>query len=496
MNMNTSSRLASANLTDEELQQQQLEQAQRDEEAADGEEAYNGTYNLFSTESNKHTYSFEKQYYTRSIEFSDYLRTAVWEMRDEPIVIYFLNESSKEALDDTLSAAMPIWFDKVPTAVAGVVYDAPKLKELVFNEVTPFAECDANSNMDDPLSCISICNNKNQAGYNFTCYLIDEHGIVVLTNSDVSSSSSTAAMPTVDHKVGQPLYKINPWLMMHLELDGLYDLIIQGWKLQDCTKPPITPNAGVSGVASTLRFVARLLRQVANLAVMMWTGSVSVYAQQQATTTTTTTTTPSVPTTTTTTATMTREISDHEWRIRNSNCFHFGIYYFNISKWKETDASEIKVWCGNDDAAKQQTQRHYLAGHIKHSNLLMVAVENEHDFAACGNIETLSKSRRAYSATADHTSPRHDQGASSIGGSSISSTPASSYGRKDPKASVKKKDYSINRYRKDPDYPCHNYYPNESHVFFCKSTSSSLHRPQLLLLLLLSSFCLVVFLFN
>jgi hypothetical protein len=72
-------------------------------------EAFNGTYNLFSTESNKHTYSFEKQYYTRSIEFSDYLRTE-FKTNDEPIVIYFLNETSKDAVDETISAAMPIWF--------------------------------------------------------------------------------------------------------------------------------------------------------------------------------------------------------------------------------------------------------------------------------------------------------------------------------------------------------------------------------------------------
>ena len=36
-----------------------------------------------------------------------------------------------------------------------------------------------------------------------------------------------------------------------------------------------------------------------------------------------------------------------------------------------------------------------------------------------------------------------------------------------------RKDYSINRYRKNPDY-CHNYFPNESQIFFCKSSGTIL----------------------
>lgn len=38
--------------------------------------------------------------------------------------------------------------------------------------------------------------------------------------------------------INQPLYKINPWLMLELEIHGLYDLIVMGNKLQDCQKPP------------------------------------------------------------------------------------------------------------------------------------------------------------------------------------------------------------------------------------------------------------------
>lgn len=95
-------------------------------------EAYNMSLNLFSTEGNKHTYSFEKQYYTRSIEFTDYIRTE-FGRSDEAMAIYFLNESSKDTNGETLSAAMPIWIQKVPAAVAGVVYDAKKLQNLIFS---------------------------------------------------------------------------------------------------------------------------------------------------------------------------------------------------------------------------------------------------------------------------------------------------------------------------------------------------------------------------
>jgi hypothetical protein len=97
-------------------------------------EPYNKSQNLLSTESNKHTYSFEKQYYTRSIEFTDYIRTEFGNYK-LPMCIYFLNESFKDNISETLSAAMPIWVDKVPAAVAGVVYDAKILKSILFSGI-------------------------------------------------------------------------------------------------------------------------------------------------------------------------------------------------------------------------------------------------------------------------------------------------------------------------------------------------------------------------
>ena len=132
-------------------------------------ETYVQALNLFSTESNKHTYAFEKQYYTRSIEFSDYLRTDF--NLTAPVVNYFLNETTwKEARRDTVSATIPIWLDKVPTAVTGVFYDARRLSDLLFENYMQ-ANCQTQA-------CRNLCSSRR--AMNLTCYLVDEHGIVVL----------------------------------------------------------------------------------------------------------------------------------------------------------------------------------------------------------------------------------------------------------------------------------------------------------------------------
>lgn len=310
--------------------------------------------NLFSTESNKHTYSFEKQYYTRSIEFSDYLRTE-FKRIDEPIVIYFLNESSKDSIGETLSAALPIWLDKVPTAVAGVVYDAKKLQDLLFN--TP-ANCEGDA-------CVNVCNKRPEL--NVTCYLVDEHGIVVLTNTEQYAV------------IGQPLYKINPWLMLQLELDGLYDLIVTGNKLQDCVRPPMTFNSA-SNLFNLAHLMAKTIGGLILQAVQILSGTF-IYmvtsqfgfskAQRNYQVNTK------------------GEINQIEWRIRNSHCFYFGIYSFNITKWRTIDPSELKTWCN----ATVGHHKHYMAGYLKQSNLIMVVVEDESQVSKCGSVDALAKNR-------------------------------------------------------------------------------------------------------
>ena len=178
------------------------------------QEFHNMSLNLFSTETNKLTYSFEKSYYTRSIEFSDYLRTE-YELK-EPIVIYFLNHTGNR---ETVSASLPVWLDKIPVSVAGAIYDTNLLKNLIFTD---------NFNCDT----------------NLTCYLIDEHGIVILTNINETNEENV---------MGLPLYKVNPWLMLQLELDGVYDLIIPGSSLQDCNVIPTKSFNSASNLISIVK---------------------------------------------------------------------------------------------------------------------------------------------------------------------------------------------------------------------------------------------------
>ncbi len=316
-------------------------------------------------------------------------------------------------------------FDKVPTAVAGVVYDAKKLQDLLFN--TP-AECNGEY-------CSTICNRKNNL--NLTCYLVDEHGIVVLTNSEQPA------------KIGQPLYKINPWLMFQLEVDGLYDLIVTGNKLQDCTKPPITLNRanhffnfvgyflnGFLYLAKETAFIIKnfffyllfelfIGKNLTNLNEIYFAKgqSSSFQFNKQG------------------------EINQNEWRIRNSHCFYFGIYSFNITKWKSIDPIEKRVWCNSSN-----NKRHFLAGYLKHSNLLMLAVEDENEVSKCGSIDLLTKNRPL----------------------SWNSRLLKNKSNNNSLVKIEKKNYTINRYRKNPEY-CHNYYSNESQIFFCKSLSSTIN---------------------
>lgn len=198
-------------------------------------EAYNMSLNLFSTESNKHTYSFEKRYYTRSVEFSDYIRTSY--NNTDPITMYFLNETHVESRSETVSASSAIWLDKVPAGVAGVVYDAKRFKDILFTEPP---DC-------EDQSCMNVCDKRH--GLNVTCYLLDEHGIIILANENQT---------VLKEIVGQPLYKINPWLMIKLEFEGFYDLIIAGNKLQDCKSPPIA----LSSATRLFSFIGFVLKTV------------------------------------------------------------------------------------------------------------------------------------------------------------------------------------------------------------------------------------------
>jgi hypothetical protein len=408
-------------------------------------EMYNQSLNLFSTESNKHTYSFEKHYYTRAIELTDYLRTQ--HKSNENMIIYFLNETSKDARLDTLNAAIPVWLEKVPAAVAGVVYDGRIIQDMLFN--MPPLNCDSSD------TCLNICN-KQAMDINVTCYLVDEHGIVVLSSSEQHSI------------IGKPLYVINPWLMLQLEIEGVYDLIIPGNRLQDCSKPPKT----ISGASSITNFFGFVLKSLALALVnslslllsfflrlisssfyyivsskdcyfsLLGIGVGSPYsplahAQSLASK-----------------MKKLEMINQNEFRIRNSHCSYFGIYSFNLIKWKSMDPTEIKTWCNSSALI----QRSYMAGYVRNSNLLMLVVENEHEVSKCGAIEMLIKQRPPiWSSRLKATETQMSSSSNNDNNNSNKS---------------EKKNYTINRYRKYPKY-CHNYYPNETLVF---SSSNKLNH--------------------
>lgn len=376
-------------------------------------EIYRSSVNLISTESNKHTYSFEKQYYTRSIEFSDYLRTEF--NMTEPVVNYFLNESSREVRRDTVGATLSIWLDKVPTAVTGVLYDAHLFQHFLFeNYMTP--DC-------DHITCRNLCSLKR--GMNLSCYLVDEHGIVVLSTQERVSRQ-------IKEAIGQPLYKVNPWLMKILEFEGIYDLVIAGKDLPECRQESRIYNSS-SRLKNILFYlfnvIIKIFRQVFVFFLFDY-GAKPVSSQLNPT----------------------LSLADHirlfnnEWRGKNSHCYNFGVYSFNLTKWNNLDASELRVWCNSTN----NTQRKFLVGPVKHSNLIMLVVEEEFELIHCGNLSQLIQQYKppfVANLTNDTLAePEEDFSHSNV--------------------TTLREQFSINRYRNKPQQ-CHSYFENEKEFLPC-----------------------------
>ena len=90
-----------------------------------------------------------------------------------------------------------------------------------------------------------------------------------------------------------------------------------------------------------------------------------------------------------------------------------------------------------------------MAGYVKHSNLLMLVVDDEFEVSKCGSIDEISKNRplnwnaRMFKATKAKN-----------GLLNYSSRPE-----------------TINRYRKSPE-KCYNHFPNESLIFKCSNSAS------------------------
>lgn len=418
----------------------------------------NDTYilsqNLFTTDGDKHTYSFEKQYYTRSIEFSDYLRTGF--NITKPFVNYFINETTRDSRKETVSGTLPIWLERVPTLVTGVVYDAKRLQEILFDDFMM-------PNCADP-ACRNVCSPKR--GMNVSCYLVDEHGIVVLSTSERLSKQNREPV------MGMPLYKVNPWLMKKLEYDGIYDRIIEGDQMPECRELPqiLSSSVNLKNMFSYIfKTICFFLKELYFLFIYLIGSSIwSDYGGPYAYLGGVMAQNPRAPT-----LIERIEAFNVEWRHKNSHCYYFGVYSFNLTKWNSLDPSEVRIWC-NSTAPVSPLPRKFLTGFIKHSNLIMLVVDDEFELIHCGNMSQLIElyyPKKTPSVSSTDEIPPFQETLVSNNDEIIpflfnETNSSSDY------ASIEKADneYLINRYRKKPDL-CYNFYEKEKEFLPCKSLS-------------------------
>ena len=104
--------------------------------------------------------------------------------------------------------------------MAGVSYDARLFQTFLFeNFMLPDCKHE---------SCRNLCSRRR--GMNVTCYLVDEHGIIVLSTMEHLLPKFYKVQQR-DTPMGKPLQQVNPWLMKQLEYAGIYNLIIPGHTL-------------------------------------------------------------------------------------------------------------------------------------------------------------------------------------------------------------------------------------------------------------------------
>ena len=333
------------------------------------------------------------------------------------MVNYFLNENSQDTRYDTVSGTVPIWLEKVPILMSGVVYNSKFLNDFFFNSTS---YCDSKN------GCYNVCNRR--PFLNVTCYLVDENGIIVLSSDNKTSI------------INKPLYKINPWLMLRLEIDGFYNLIIPGRNLQDCSRPPLKLNSApylksfVSLILKTVFvfiyhlgqitfiFSNQVLFSILNIDLVK--SSINEHRINMA-----------------------KQKYENDWRIRNSHCSYFGVYHFNFTKWQVLRSGQLRLWCNSS------TERNFILGYINFSNLLMVIVEDESELSKCGSMDDLIKQR-------DKISNKNVKRNESFSKTSFNSN------------------YTINRYRK-PVTKCYDFYPNESSILSCKNSFNNLMKSNL-----------------
>ncbi len=133
--------------------------------------------------------------------------------------------------------------------------------------------------------------------------------------------------------VGQLLYKVNPWLMLQLEKDGIYDLVVTGAKLQECKRPPIV----FSGAARIFDVVSLVMKVIGAAVVHLF--QMVFYASGQLV----------VASENEMAVKVVPKVDQRAYRISNSHCFYFGIYNFNFTKWQNLDSDELRTWCNKTD---------------------------------------------------------------------------------------------------------------------------------------------------
>jgi hypothetical protein len=322
--------------------------------------------------------------------------------------------------------------------------------------------------------------------------------------------------------MGQPLYKVNPWLMKVLEFEGVYSMAIPGSKLPECKQMPRVKSAAWRFIGFVNIIISYLFSFIQSILfsliyntdnVMSQSGGVQLSLADRI------------------------RIFNNEWRAKNSHCSYFGVYSFNLTRWKELDSSELRVWCNN---TFNQTQRKFLTGYVRHSNLLMLIVEDEYELIHCGNITNLiniytqppfdnstlllnetflfdennnmtnnSLFEINPAAAATTTNPVNEKSPYALfqnsadfnfnkmndesthlfdSNNASNNTLTNDF---DDTSKILKTDYEINRYRRKPE-SCNNFFENEREFQRCKSNASknkiSIRSVLLFFLCLFSSF--------
>ena len=159
-----------------------------------------------------------------------------------------------------------------------------------------------------------------------------------------------------------------------------------------------------------------------------------------------------------------------------------------MTRWKSLDSSELRVWCNSSN----NVQRRYLSGYVKHSNLIILVVEDEYELIHCGSMSSLIENlygsnkfnikneinssnssneyilyqnENVYNSSVDYQPILNENQANRSSSSLSNNTNAKFVNQKNFK-----NDFSINRYRKKPDQ-CFNYFENEKEYLPCLSSA-------------------------